>query len=200
MRSAAYKRLTVVAIKEGEFISWNPLTEELRAEFEEDQDKRDELQTVGYYASFELINGFSKALYWTRAKMERHAEKYSKGYAAKKGYTFWEKDFDGMAYKTMLRQLLGHWGLMTVDLQSALQNDVEEADVAEVRTVEPAELQTVQEVQAIPESTGAVVMEEIKADVKQPEPVQIRREDQRKPSERKQTQDNKPRTISLADL
>ena len=197
MRSAAYKRLTVVAIKEGEFISWNPLTEELRAEFVEDQDKRDELQTVGYYASFELLNGFSKALYWTRSKMERHAEKYSKGYAAKKGYTFWEKDFDNMAFKTMLRQLIGHWGIMTVDLQSALTNDmeVEDADVSEVRTVEPVELQTAQEVQAIPENTGAVVVEITASPKKEPEPVKVRKEEQRKPA-----QDNKPKTISLADL
>lgn len=197
MRSAAYERLNVVAIKEGEFISWNPLTEELQAEFVEDQDKREELQTVGYYASFKLLNGFTKSIYWTRSKMERHAEKYSKGYAAKKGYTFWEKDFDNMAFKTMLRQLIGHWGIMTVDLQSALTNDmeVEDADVSEVRTVEPVELQTVQEVQAIPENTGAVVVEITANPKKEPEPVKVRKEDQRKPA-----QDNKPKTISLADL
>lgn len=56
--------------------------------------------------------------------MERHALRYSKGYAAKKGYTFWEKDFDGMAYKTMLRQLISKWGIMTVDLQTAFEQDV----------------------------------------------------------------------------
>jgi recombination protein RecT len=49
--------------------------------------------------------------------------KYSKGYKAKKGYTFWEKDFDGMAYKTMLRQLISKWGIMSIDMQKAVESD-----------------------------------------------------------------------------
>lgn len=55
--------------------------------------------------------------------MESHARKYSKGYAAGKGYTFWEKDFDAMACKTMLRQLLSKWGAMDTDLQKAYESD-----------------------------------------------------------------------------
>jgi hypothetical protein len=73
---------------------------------------------------FELTNGFIKTMYWSRAKMEAHAIKYSKGYAAKKGYTFWEKDFDGMAFKTMLRQLLSKWGVMSIELQKAFESDM----------------------------------------------------------------------------
>ena len=56
--------------------------------------------------------------------MAAHALRYSKGYAAKKGYTFWEKDFDGMAYKTMLRQLISKWGIMSIEMQRAYQNDM----------------------------------------------------------------------------
>lgn len=56
--------------------------------------------------------------------MEAHALKYSKGYQAKKGYTFWEKDFDGMAYKTMLRQLISKWGIMSIEMQSAIDADM----------------------------------------------------------------------------
>ena len=56
--------------------------------------------------------------------MEAHALKYSKGYQAKKGYTFWEKDFDGMAYKTMLRQLISKWGIMSIDMISAMDADM----------------------------------------------------------------------------
>ena len=62
-------------------------------------------------------------MYWSKAKMEAHAEKYSKGYAAHKGYTFWEKDFDSMAYKTMLRQLISKWGVMSIDMISAIDAD-----------------------------------------------------------------------------
>ena len=56
--------------------------------------------------------------------MLSHALKYSKGFAAKKGYTFWEKDFDSMAYKTMLRQLISKWGIMSVELQKAYASDM----------------------------------------------------------------------------
>ena len=55
--------------------------------------------------------------------MEAHALRYSQGYKAKSGYTFWEKDFDAMAYKTMLRQLISKWGIMSIDLQTAFEQD-----------------------------------------------------------------------------
>lgn len=55
--------------------------------------------------------------------MEAHALRYSQGYKAKKGYTFWEKDFDAMAYKTMLRQLISKWGIMSIELQNAFEQD-----------------------------------------------------------------------------
>ena len=77
---------------------------------------------------FEYTNGFKKAMYWSKAKMEAHALKYSAGYAAdkRKGnqYTFWSKDFDGMAYKTMLRQLISKWGIMSIDLVTAIDADM----------------------------------------------------------------------------
>lgn len=55
--------------------------------------------------------------------MEAHAVKYSPGYKAHKGYTFWEKDFDGMAYKTMLRQLISKWGVMSIEMQDVIAKD-----------------------------------------------------------------------------
>lgn len=73
---------------------------------------------------FEYTNGFKKAIYWSRQKMESHAEKYSMGYKAHKGYTFWEKDFDAMACKTMLRQIISKWGIMSIEMQKALENDM----------------------------------------------------------------------------
>lgn len=56
--------------------------------------------------------------------MTAHAEKYSPGFRAHKGYTFWEKDFDGMAYKTMLRQLISKWGIMSIEMQTAIDSDM----------------------------------------------------------------------------
>lgn len=124
IRSGQYKKLNVIAIKDGELIRFDPLNEEIEVRLIDDEEEREKAPTQGYYAMFEYVNGFKKAIYWSRSKMEAHAMKYSKGYQAKKGYTFWEKDFDGMAYKTMLRQLISKWGIMSIDMISAMDADM----------------------------------------------------------------------------
>ena len=154
LRSGNYKRLNVIAVKAGELVHYDPLNEEVDLALIQDDAQREAAATVGYLAMFEYLNGFRKTIYWSREKMERHALRYSKGYAAKKGYTFWEKDFDAMAYKTMLRQLLSKWGMLSVDLQRAFEADVvaeqedgvltvanapEEPEQASIPTPEPEE-------------------------------------------------------------
>ena len=129
IRSGQYKKITVLSIKKGELEYFDPLNEEIKINLMVDNwDDRDEAETVGYYAMFELVNGFRKAIYWSQKKMERHAQKYSQGYAADKrkgtSYTFWSKDFEGMAYKTMLRQLISKWGIMSVEMQAAFDSDM----------------------------------------------------------------------------
>lgn len=162
IRSGQYKKLNVLAIKEGELIRYDPLNEEIEVRLIDDELVRENAKTIGYYAMFEYTNGFRKTMYWSKEKMEAHALKYSKGYQAKKGYTFWEKDFDGMAYKTMLRQLISKWGIMSIDMQMAMDGDMavinedgtkdyvdndSGLDVVEANTVtkEESPLQTVQD-------------------------------------------------------
>ena len=124
IRSGQYKKLNVLAIKEGELVKFDPLNEDIVVNLIEDEETREKANTIGYYAMFEYVNGFRKAIYWSKAKMLAHAERYSKGFAAHKGYTFWEKDFDGMAYKTMLRQLISKWGIMSIDMEKAYESDM----------------------------------------------------------------------------
>ena len=124
LRSGQYKNIDAVAIKEGELKSYDPITGHIEIEPMEDEVARENARTIGYYAYFELINGFKKEMYWSREKMEAHAEKYSMGYKAHKGYTFWENDFDSMAIKTMYRQLIGKYGIMSIDMQKAYVNDM----------------------------------------------------------------------------
>ena len=124
LRSGYYKKLNVLAIKEGELLHYDPLEEVLEVALIEDEEDRENTPTIGYYAMFEYLNGFRKAMYWSKKKMESHALTYSKGYKAKKGYTFWEKDFDGMAFKTILRQLISKWGIMSTELQTAIESDM----------------------------------------------------------------------------
>ena len=143
LRSGYYKRLNVLAVKAGELTHWDPLTEEIKLDLIDDEKEREAAPTIGYVASFEYLNGFTKTIYWSREKMEAHALRYSKGYAAKKGYTFWEKDFDAMAYKTMLRQLISKWGVMSIDLQTAFEADSaaeNEADYVQAGNIATPEL------------------------------------------------------------
>ena len=128
IRSGQYKKLNVMAIKEGELEYFDPLNEDIKVNLMIDNwDAREEAQTIGYYAFFELVNCFRKAIYWSKAQMVAHALKYSPGYKKDldKGwkYTFWSKDFDGMAYKTLLRQLISKWGVMSIELQNAFEAD-----------------------------------------------------------------------------
>lgn len=161
IRSGQYKKLNVLAIKEGELIRFDPLNEEIEVKLIDDEDAREAAPTIGYYAMFEYTNGFKKAIYWSKKKMEAHALKYSKGYQAKKGYTFWEKDFDGMAYKTMLRQLISKWGIMSIEMMSALDADMavinedgtknyveNEPDIIDMEPVEEQQAESAQESEA----------------------------------------------------
>lgn len=124
IRSGQYKKLNAMAIKEGELIKYDPLNEEIEVQLIEDDAEREAAPTIGYYAMFEYLNGFRKVIYWSKDKMESHALQYSQGYKAKKGYTFWEKSFDDMAIKTMLRQLISKWGIMSIDFQKAYEADM----------------------------------------------------------------------------
>ena len=124
IRSGQYKSLNVLPIKKGELVKYDALNEEIEVNLIEDEEEREKAETIGYYATFTYLNGFRKSIYWSRKKMESHAIRYSKGYAAKKGYTFWEKDFDSMACKTMLRQLISKWGLMSTELEKAYTADM----------------------------------------------------------------------------
>ena len=154
LRSGYYKSLNVMAIKAGELKRWNPLTEEIDLVLMDDELARESARSIGYVAMFEYLNGFRKVIYWSREKMEAHALRYSKGYAAKKGYTFWEKDFDGMAYKTMLRQLISKWGIMSIDLQSAFEQDFTEeaaADAGDYLSEAPA-IEPVTDAPALPDA------------------------------------------------
>lgn len=140
IRSGYYKKLNVLAIKEGELIRFDPLEEEIEVKLVENDMEREALPTIGYYAMFEYQNGFKKAMYWSKEKMIAHADKYSMAFNAKKYQdlldgkipqsemwkysSFWYKDFDGMAYKTMLRQLISKWGIMSIEMQKAMDGDM----------------------------------------------------------------------------
>ena len=152
LRSGQYKKLNVLAIKEGELIRYDPLNEDIEVRLIEDEVVRANTPTIGYYAFFEYLNGFRKTMYWSKGKMLAHADHFSQAFSKDGGdfgpggkwhrvsfadyeagkypkkdewmySSFWYKDFDSMAYKTMLRQLISHWGIMSIDLVRAFETD-----------------------------------------------------------------------------
>ena len=139
IRSGNYKKINVMGIKEGELVSYNPFDEDIVLNPIQDVDEREKTPTIGYYAMFEYVNGFKKVIYWSKAQMLAHADRYSPAFN-KASYekllngeipdrdlwkysSFWYKDFDGMAKKTMLRQLISKWGVMSTDMVQALDTD-----------------------------------------------------------------------------
>lgn len=128
IRSGQYKDIDVIEVREGEYLGRDKTTGKHQFEFIEDEVERENKPIIGYMAYFEYSNGFYKNLYWSKEKMQKHALEYSQAYASdiKKGtnYSFWSKDFDGMAFKTMLRQLISKWGIMSIDMQEAITKDM----------------------------------------------------------------------------
>lgn len=139
LKTGQYRDLDVVEIRQGEYLGRDSNTGKPRFRFEEDDSVRMSLPVIGYMAYFEYLNGFRKVLYWSRQKMMTHADTYSKAFSADiyrkiqdgsipdsemwKYSSFWYTDFDSMGQKTMIRQLLSKWGVMTTDVATAFERD-----------------------------------------------------------------------------
>ncbi len=116
MRTGVYQKINVVDVREGELKKFNRLTEDIELEFIEDEEQREALPIIGWCGYYRLINGTEKIIYMSRRQIEAHERKNRKGQNMSKG---WRENFEAMAAKTVLRQLIGKWGLMSIDYQTA---------------------------------------------------------------------------------
>lgn len=189
LRTGQYRKIHVTDIREGELKSYDPINDEYRFEAITDFNKRNALPVVGYYAFFEYLNGGRKGLYWSKEKMLAHADKYSSAFSVKAtngkypkvSYadylagkvkekdmwlysSFWYQDFDAMAYKTMIRQLISKWGLTTPNSPASTSMDLAyRADMAVIDDqgqpvyVDSIPTETIDSVQA--ETTNEVAAE-----------------------------------------
>lgn len=140
IRSGQYKDIDVFEIHEGEFKGRDKDTGKFKFEFIENEAERLSKPVIGYMGYFELLNGFRKTLYISKEEMEKHANTYSKAFNLEdykklqagqipekdlwKYSSFWYKNFDTMAFKTVLRQLISKWGIMSIQLQEAFTKDM----------------------------------------------------------------------------
>ena len=172
LRSGAYADLDVMDIKQGEYLGKDPMTGKPRFSFIEDDNERDRLETIGYMAYFEYLNGFRKVVYWSREKMLSHADKYSPAFSAKsfqdiqdgkiaekdmwRYSSFWYKNFDDMAKKTLLRHIISRWGVMSPEMQTAFERDSSVSEIGEkgnIVTAEEAEPEEAPTIPTAPEAT-----------------------------------------------
>lgn len=148
-RTGAYRYINTGVVYEGEFKSLDKLTGALDISGEKISD-----EIIGYFAYIETISGFKKAMYWTKEQVRKHAGRYSKSF--QKNSAIWRDNFDEMAIKTVLRNLLSHYGVMSVEMESAITAE-------EIRTDEPPtnapEIEVEAETAEPPETTS----EEIEA-------------------------------------
>lgn len=131
IRSGYYERMNYAVVYEDELKKYNPITGEI--EFVTDfsqctqRDAGDESKVVGYYAWFRLKAGFSQELFMSKAAVDNHARKYSQAYRydinENKKSSKWTTDFEAMALKTVIKLLLSKWGILSVDMQRAIQDD-----------------------------------------------------------------------------
>lgn len=119
LRTGEYKTINVTEVKEGEFKSIDRLSGESVFEWIDDELVRVNKKTIGYVAYFELLNGFRKSLYMTKEQVNTHGERFSKTF----GTGVWKKDYDAMAKKTVLKNLLNKFGPKSTELVRAIEVD-----------------------------------------------------------------------------
>lgn len=131
IRSGYYEKMNYAVVYEDELQSYNPITGEIK--FVEDfsnctqRDAGDATHVAGYYAWFRLKTGYSQELYMSKRAVDNHARKYSQSYRndlnKNKRSSKWTTDFEAMALKTVIKLLLSKWGILSVDMQRAIQDD-----------------------------------------------------------------------------
>lgn len=118
-RSGQYRKLTVDVLYEGELIYWDRFKEDLK--YDMNAKTRDEV--VGYFGHFELLNGFEKTVYWTKEQIEKHRIENNKAKDKRKLTGVWASNYDAMAQKTVIRNLLSKWGILSIEMQKGVLAD-----------------------------------------------------------------------------
>lgn len=124
-RSGQFASIIDEVVYEGQLVKKNKFTGEYI--FDEDAKKSDKV--IGYMARFDLLNGFSKTMYWTKEEVEAHARKFSQGYRG--GNSPWHSDFDAMARKTVLKALFSKYAPLSIQMQQAVKFDQSAPKVTE---------------------------------------------------------------------
>ena len=115
-RSGQYKALNAGIMYEGMEVKQDYLKGTFEIVGEPKSDK-----AIGYFAYFQLLNGYEKALYMSKEEITSHAKRYSQSFGS--DYSPWKNQFDEMAQKTVLRRLLTKYGVLSTEFQEAAKRE-----------------------------------------------------------------------------
>jgi recombination protein RecT len=117
-RTGQYKIISASKVCEGQLVKNDPI-KGLEFDWSIESDK-----VIGYVAYFQLLNGFESYLYMTTNQLEKHAGRYSQSYKSNSStMNIWKDNFEAMATKTVLKLLLSKYGIMSVEMQKAIEID-----------------------------------------------------------------------------
>jgi len=145
MRTGAYKHINAGPVYEGEFVAEDRLTGELDLSGAKTSEK-----TVGFASYIETVNGFSKSIYWSVDKMNAHAKRYSKSFGS--GYSPWATNYEEMGTKTVLRNLLSKFGILSIELERAYLAEI--GDVADDQLSVATEVPAIEAAAPEPDYSG----------------------------------------------
>lgn len=159
LRTGQYRYINAIPVYEGELKKWNRLTEEIELDFEA---KKSDV-VIGYAGYFELINGFRKTVYWTKEQIELHRKRFSKSSFG------WDNDYDAMALKTVIKNMLSKWGILSIEMQQAIIAEEEERDRIDITPAEENEAIDAEFSEVAAESTESDDPFEKEAEQQEPE-------------------------------
>lgn len=116
-RSGQYRRIVARSVDEADQFDY---TYGLDEDLTHTPARKPSGNTVYYYAVYELENGGRSFVVWSREQVEAHAKKYSKSYD--KSDSPWKTNFDAMAKKTVLIDLL-RYAPKSVEVSELVSND-----------------------------------------------------------------------------
>lgn len=122
LRSGQYQRLNAGPVNKEVFVGYDEVGEP-RLDWTKFDAIKATAEPAGYFAAWRLVNGFTKSVYWPKDVVESHAQRYSQAYRADKKDSPWFTDFPGMATKTVLMNGLRKWGILSVEMQKAIEHD-----------------------------------------------------------------------------
>lgn len=152
-RTGAYERINVVDVREGELVAYDRLREDVELSFVEDEDERDKLPIIGWVGYFRLRNGMEKCIYMSRKAIDAHEKANRKGPYMGKG---WQENYEAMASKTILRRLIGKWGMMSIDYQRA-----DDSTIAAATALATGKVDDLDEIETTPDEVVTAPVEPV---------------------------------------